>query len=924
MYKIFLSYGHSDKERASDVYRQLTELGQTVWMDEAPTDSNGPGAFLGIPAGQRHADVIQAAIAESATFLICDGRAWRDSDYCQHELRMAEDAGTRIAVLDDPDLEPLDLPAIHFPSLALSTLVEALEERVELAFAHVRLSDANRGDSQPGWWEGLFGNPERLADANLVLVEPPALDAPRSSPELLAYAQKVIGAAAAGSVRRRRVGVSILAVLTALAVLAVISGLNASRDAGIAQAQQRTAESLYLARESLAAAQPESVSLASEAWAKDHNSDTRAAMTVATADTRAYQVSKLTGVASPMQMRALSDDRFAVSEGSRIVVGTPNGPSTTIQLPDQISFAPLMQAGNSLYARRILDESSRLVRIPLDAGAEESLSQVEGVTAETQSGDTIWLATRTGEIGVYDPVGDTLQPRLRLEHTVTALAVEGSMLLALTPDAHLLKFDLGTAEPHQVADLDLSTLTAPSIPATGLDQDSDSTASQHFVLPNSTLRTTVMDRIVDCGTTTHVLVGTRTGPFREAIHVGLDASGKPMTPFTTRSGVTSFACARDGELVSTGPLSARLETYSPGQAAPGGMVSLNDRLSYTAITNTPDGEIASINGDGRLVRSTAAGASTRQLGTAAFIAPLGSDLIAQDLNGDLLSVSGSRPATRIGRLTDQLVWYLNRRDTTVVGSDQGIYLVQPGGIVRSWPRPAGLSARSLDLGGRNLLLLLPGGIELLPLDGGPPTQIPLPRLNASEELNDLAMRDNDLFASTDQGRVLRLDVASGQVVASWQSPDAPQTLIDIAAGPEPGLIVYSCDGIVRRLDRDLNTVASRFLGPMGTVLRVDVETRTVLAATQARRVVVMDGTTLEPQQSVTAADLTADAFLTGAEGQLVLVRTFLRAKTGEAPNMQPLRQQVTRTGVLPEPADGENDIDASVELFPICTDCVPR
>jgi len=161
-------------------------------------------------------------------------------------------------------------------------------------------------------------------------------------------------------------------------------------------------------------------------------------------------------------------------------------------------------------------------------------------------------------------------------------------------------------------------------------------------------------------------------------------------------------------------------------------------------------------------------------------------------------------------------------------------------------------------------------------------------------------------------------------VSSWQSPDAPQTLIDIAAGPEPGLIVYSCDGIVRRLDRDLNTVASRFLGPMGTVLRVDVETRTVLAATQARRVVVMDGTTLEPQQSVTAADLTADAFLTGAEGQLVLVRTFLRAKTGEAPNMQPLRQQVTRTGVLPEPADGENDIDASVELFPICTDCVPR
>ena len=57
MYKIFLSYGHSDKERASDVYRQLTELGQTVWMGEAPTDSNGPVAFLGIPAGHEFHDL---------------------------------------------------------------------------------------------------------------------------------------------------------------------------------------------------------------------------------------------------------------------------------------------------------------------------------------------------------------------------------------------------------------------------------------------------------------------------------------------------------------------------------------------------------------------------------------------------------------------------------------------------------------------------------------------------------------------------------------------------------------------------------------------------------------------------------------------------------------------------------------------------
>lgn len=923
MYKIFLSHAHADLARASAIYRRLLALGQTVWMDESPLDPESSHGFVGIPAGQPHREVIAEAIAESAAFLICDSPAWRASDYCQDELAMAQEAGVRIAVLNPRTGDALDLPAVRGADDALPALVEVLERDVEIALAHIRLDEARQGKRAQPWWHAMFGDHERLADATHVLTTVPGPGVPTARPELTDYAREVTTSAMTGRRRRRRATLGLLAVLTGLAILATVAGIDASRDAAAAAAAARRATSIDLAAESLAAAQPDSVALANRAWETDRNSESRSAMAVAAAAARAVEVSRFPGVSRPYQLIELDDGRFAVSQAIELFVGAPDREPTRIALTDSIGQNPLYHAGGALYARRITNDI--LVRIPLD-GRPPSRSAVPSVTAIAKHDGTIWLATNAGVVGTYDPEADRLNPVVTVELPVTALDVTSEDVVVLTRNAKLFRFERTAAGLNRRGVTELTALTAPApSPQIGPDwRSGDSDGVRRLASAPGFSQRTYLDRVITCGTTTHVLLGSRRFGFAAAVHLALNGDSTPVLPITNDIGITSLACTAAGELIGAGYGRLGPAVFRPGQLTPAGLITSANRLGYAAITRLADGRYAAIDSNSNLIRSTEGGAVSRSLGTASFLMPTSDSILAQDIDGTLFTVDRDGATAAVGRLREPLRTHLGRPGAALAMSADAMYLIGPHGVERRWRQPSDVvAARSLDFEGRTALVLLPDRIRVFPLDGGPTRDVPLPSLDDGDALADIAMTHGILFASTRGGRVVRLDPVSGAIQATWMPPRLGRLLIEVRPTDDAGLVVFGSDGVVRLLDENLAVTASRYLGASAGLLASNVKAKSVLTVTAGSRLHLLDGRTLEPRQAFDATGLD-NAFLSADGTQVIEAAYYRRAVYGAVPVMMRLREQAAATGRVPAPKKDENESEATITITPTCADCAPR
>lgn len=932
MYKIFISYAHAEKDRADRVYRTLLSLGQTVWMDEATadrTDLAAPGSdFLGVPAGQRHAEVIADAIGESATFLICDSLAWRDSEYCHEELRAAQVQGTRIVVLDAPALDPLSVEALHGDDDRLDDVVATLEQRAELALAHLRLDQARRATTKhPGWWGRLFGNSGRLADANLVLTEPPGVDAPRTRPELTAFATQVVRAAAAGRRSRLRVSLTLLVVLALLASVAGWLGLRASRDAAAAVASEHRAESLYLASQSLAAGLPESLPLAERAWAADHNPDSRSALAVARSARRLTEVTKVSDTYAPRQLLQLDDGRFAITDRSRLIVVDPAGGQRTIALSRNLGAAAIAEVDGWIYAVPVNNVGvGQLVRTSIADGSQV-ISKIVGVTAMAAADGVVWIATKDGRIGRYDADADALSTAATLGAQVTALEVTGTLVRALTIDRDLVVLSRTGDLLSKLSTVKLDSVKA-AVPRSDIGPDqlpgSDQTAV--FRVPDHSSLAVASDRIMTCGSTTHVLLGLRILSFTSILHIGFDQAGTPVTPFARVGAATSLACQPDGDLLGAGLLQGRPVVFAGGQTAPADFITVADRFGATAVAPLREGGVAVIDSNGLLKQVRTDRPTTRALGTVSFVASVGNSFIAQDLNGDLVRIDGNRPAIRVGHLSDALRWTISRAGTTIAGSDRVVYRLAEGGITGQWALPGPVSSFSLDSEGKQALLLIDDRILVQPLDATPHRYVPEPSLRTDERLIDLAMDSGALFAKTSKGRILRLDPATGKVIASWEVNGSVRLLIDVRPGPAVGVVVHTSDGIVRLLDANLHELAARPLGVPGGVLQSSVATGLVMTTIQPGRVIVLDGESLELRQEIepNASLLPNSQILLTADGDAVgIINNYTRGTSDSLVDMVQLRDTVTQSGVLPPLGRGEEQRSAQLDRYPICLDCAP-
>lgn len=171
MADFMLSYSSTNTELADELKDELEARGRTVWKDD---ERRGDGDYIvGVPGGQKHWPLIQAAIDQAGTVLILETAAWGRSKYCRDELEYARKRGKRVAVVLASDAGPTEVSdgtdvVVVAPTSDVDTILGALGPGDDLAAAHARLLR----DASSERKRGLLSERERAKDATTVLTSP--------------------------------------------------------------------------------------------------------------------------------------------------------------------------------------------------------------------------------------------------------------------------------------------------------------------------------------------------------------------------------------------------------------------------------------------------------------------------------------------------------------------------------------------------------------------------------------------------------------------------------------------------------------------------------------------------------------------------------------------------------------------------------
>ena len=931
MYKVFLSYGHADSVSATRVFTALTALGQTVWMDEASrNDAEEPGDFVGIPAGQRHREVIEQAIGESAAFVVLDSPAWRESTYCQDELRMARTSGKRVAVFVDPALPPLGLGGLSVPRDDFDDLVAQLEARVEVALAHVRLDQTRLGEVHPGWAVRLLGDPERLADATLLLSAEPGPDAPQPTQEQLAFATAVVTDAQRRRRVRSRVVTGFIAVLAVLAVLTSWAGVNASQDAQRAKAASRMARSLEASEQAIRGAGPQARELAEHAWQLDQNSESRSAMAVTSAADHLLSVVPTNPMSLVKQLVSLPDGGFVVGDGRVLASLDADGRRTAAGvLPSYIGAAPLVATGGlALAVSRPDDSGSRkLYRYHVATGNAKP-SRLTGVTA-VGSGPfgEAWLGYADGSFARYLPESDEAQVLGRGRGALTAITATSEAVVALDDGNRLSSW--ARHQPGADWTVNLTEAVTPLPDHDRVAPDRSSGEDLTTRLPTDLERQFELDRVVACSDRLHVLVGAMLGGTVPASrHVSLSLTGTPLTPFRSTRAI-SLACHGEASAVGAVPMMIALDDFGPTSAVPYGLVSRRDRQSVCVVAATGDG-LAVVSNQGELRMTGSLDQTIRDVGTATWATPVADGVLLQDLTGGLWFVRGADGAQPVGRLDAPLGRAYSARGGAIARSGSELYLLGPNGVRSHWTMPDDVSSVTVSSDGDTAVLAGATSVTLQPLSDATSSTLSVSGLEAEETVLEAVVDNGAVFVSTSVGRLLRLG-PTGTIAGTWKDAGVSRVAMTFRPSPEAGVIVGGNDGVVRVLDRDLRLVAARSVGSVGAIIRTSPNAGLVAVPLQSSRVLLLDAESLEIRQVTFSHDSIRgfDFWVSEHGTSAVLFSPYERVREAGDGNIAQVVpgaeywKEALVTGTYPELGDGHRELEAALVTVPICTTCTP-
>ena len=141
MHHIFISYSSANRTAATELVTRLRSGGNLVWVDYG-ADHDASAAEVGIPAGQRHWDVILEAIQRADVLVFLLTEEWLASDYCRREASVAHELGKRVCAIQDANRHSLQVPADLTRCITCedeTALLAHLAQDSELVQAHTRM-----------------------------------------------------------------------------------------------------------------------------------------------------------------------------------------------------------------------------------------------------------------------------------------------------------------------------------------------------------------------------------------------------------------------------------------------------------------------------------------------------------------------------------------------------------------------------------------------------------------------------------------------------------------------------------------------------------------------------------------------------------------------------------------------------------------
>lgn len=919
MYAYFLSYAHTDYERAVSVFERLGQLGNTVWMDDArPNGESRHSSFIGVPAGASHESVIYSALMQSATFLILDSSAWRDSAYCRKELTWARDAGTRIAVLSTPDMPTPDTLGPMTASDQIDELAEAMAIRADIAFAHIRLSDRGRAPTKK-FLPALLSSDAQVEDARTILSAPLEPDVPAISSSAISAAEKILADAAGQQRLRRRVVTSLVAVLLTLTVLAVAAGLAATRDAATAEASRRRAQSLSLAAQALTLDGLPAQEMAAAAWDLDQNSESRSALSQVLARDKQLHTISTPIIPRIRQLARTGDGQWIVTTNTALVSLAPDGHEISrVSTPESISTSPLILQNH--WALVTTEDSPKSVYDFQTRTNQLKGYDIQGVAAlgSGPQGE-VWAATESGDIGIFSAESGDFRSMATVSGHPTAIAATDVNVTVLT-DTHTI-IDLERAGESLTLSWqqDLNSLKAPfSPPDITSSQWADKTASAILDVADEAARP-ARDRVIWCDSQLHALIGSQATLGPDARHISLSARGDPISAFSTMPSTVSFACQAGGGLVGSGLLTDNLRSTTPSQTIPLGLLSMADPYYAVAVTEV-GGFLASITTQGELRMTSELTPTSCRAGASWIAVPVVGGALAQDLVGRVWFITEGEPARQVGVLDKVWSKSASQRDRSVAVSGSTLYDINASGVRQEWEIPSEVTELELSSDGRTAVMISADAIILQKLDLPERKVIPLPQLPNNDHVLSVALDDSLLVIGTGDGSILALDEA-GQVIAEWKG--AIGTQVAPRPGPIEGVAAIARDGIVRLFDSDLYPVEARSIGALGAYIESSDVGGVITVLAQSRRAFVLDAETLEVQQvdPVPTENPLLKLSLTPDGRALFFFTRFARVDSDNIfVDFIPFLEE---HGELPPLKEGEWDYAAEIQMRPLCDDCRP-
>jgi hypothetical protein len=843
MHDFFLSYASVERARADEVRDRLVRAGRTVWIDAAePSDREPTGG--GIPAGQRHWEVIAEAIDQSCTFLVLYSADWMASDYCRKELDHAVAVGKRVVMTEFASSGTAEGAAAAFISTQDDTITDALaklEAGDDVAAAQARLQADLTDTADDGRSTWFRSDASRARDAETLLTaDRPSLGLTLTD-DLSHFCQDVLAAAR----RFRQVLVAslmaVLLVIGSLTAIALIDRQSALLGRDRSASAESHARSLLLARQAVeTTSTAQALRTARSAVQAEANLSSRSALSRIEATARYRQTLQLDQGRS--LAAAVSDD------GRSALVARPNGlllvdvvlgSVKVLTSVDRLGQLAALSADGSVGV--VTDSAARLLCVDTHQGTIISSAADQVVDVKIQQDGTTWWMSTSGDL--YKSHGCPTSGPAPLVRAGAALGFElsrdSTRVFVLTSDVAVDTYDVpaiaGTNEPARVAHLSLIGL-----PVKG--------GFNKVIGPDPR----VPSSVTRCGTQIHVLTGVlgRT-TLPTSAHASIDLDGALSTHLSQNLQMTGSGCGPDDDAWAAPALgSSPLQLPDSGHYPPG-IIDERDRPGWAIVGNSV-GRTTEIvaHPDGRIDILVRAALPWGRLGDRAVTIPLSDGQVLASQDGQIIwrdAEGRERPIGALGGPPGFNTTGTRQRAYLTAGSV--VVEVGHGRVLRTFNMPGPVETLSSSAPDDDVVVGGDGWWRHLRGTAETPPEVLLPPsgLDSGERVLFMHADGDRLLETTNYGRILLAD-SNGEIKAEVAARVAGPTAAAFLA--DHSVVAITADGMLRSFSPDLRPLRSTLIGSGGIKLDVSASGTAMVVGLGDFSVWVVDPATLEPQQRI--------------------------------------------------------------------------